>query len=359
MTSRERVKTVLEGGIPDRVPIHDGYWDETLVRWQKEGMPAEACTSREAIWDFFDTDIRMISVDSSFQYEEEILTEDSRYVIKRTKDGMIQRSIKGITSTPALLDFPIKTRRDWEELKSRLRVTAGRLPVNLDSLHRKFSGDKRFIVVAVHDPYEASWSKLGPFNLLESMKQDPDLISDVFRTITDLNLMVCEDLLGMGYQIDGAWIWGDIAYSKGTFFSPEMYRKILHPYHRRLIGFFRERGLPVIYHSDGDVRAVIPLLLEAGIRCLQPLEAKANMDLFQLKQQFGKRLVLMGNVDFEQIAKGEDEAEREIRLKVGKGKEGGNYIYHSDHSVPPKVSFGRYLRILELVRLYGSYDRNH
>lgn len=357
MTSRERVKTVLDGGIPDRVPIHDGYWDETLERWQKEGMPPEACVSREAVWDYFDTDIRLISIDPSFRFEEAVLDEDERYVVKRTRDGMIQRMIKGSTSTPALIDFPVKTRNDWLRLKVRLRSPEGRLPANLDDLYRHFNDDERFIVVAMHDPYEGSWSKLGPVNLLINMKSDPDLITDVFATMTDLNIMVCEELLGKGYQIDGAWIWGDIAYSRGTFFSPDLYRDLLYPYHRRLIGFFRERGLPVIYHSDGDLRAVIPLLLEAGIRCLQPLEAKANMDLFELKRQYGKRLIFMGNVDFEQIARGDAEAEREIRLKVGCGKEGGNYIYHSDHSIPPKISFKQYLRVLELVRSYGSYQR--
>ncbi len=355
MTSQERVRIVLEGGIPDRVPIHDGYWDETLARWQREGMPAEACISRESVWDYFDTDIRVISVDCSFQLEEKVIYEDARYVVRQTKNGMIERIIKGVTSTPGLLGFAVNSRDDWERLKPRLSSPEGRLPQDLEKLYASFIRDKRFVVVAVHDPYEGSWSKLGPLNLLMSMKSQPDLVRDVFQTITDLNIAVCEDLLGAGYEIDGAWIWGDIAYSKGTFFSPEVYRSVLYPYHKRLIGFFRERGLPVIYHSDGDLRNFIPLLLEAGIRCLQPLEAKANMDLFELKGQYGKRLVLMGNVDFERISKGEDEVQREIELKVGKGKMGGHYIYHSDHSVPPKVSFSTYLHVLELVRTYGSY----
>lgn len=337
------------------MPIHDGYWDETLVRWQKEGMPPEACATREAVWDYFDTDIRMISVDCSFQLQEKVLEEDDRYLVKQTKDGMIQKTIKGSTSTPGLLGFAVNSRSDWEALKPHLKSPVGRLPANLKELHDRFIRDNRYVVVAVHDPYEASWSKLGPLNLLMSMKTDPDFAHDVFKTITDLNIMVCEELLGSGYEIDGAWIWGDIAYSRGTFFSPQLYKAVLYPYHRRLIGFFRHRGLPVVYHSDGDVRSFIPLLLEAGIRCLQPLEAKASMDLFELKRRYGKRLVLMGNVDFERISRGQDEAEKEIQLKVGRGKIGGNYIYHSDHSVPPKIGFNTYLHILELVREYGAY----
>jgi len=190
---------------------------------------------------------------------------------------------------------------------------------------------------------------------MESMKLEPDLVNDVFTTITDMNIAVCEDLLARGYELDGAWIWGDIAYSRGTFFSPRMYREILWPFHKRLVGFFRARGLPVVYHSDGDLRAVIDLLIEAGVTCLQPLEAKAGMDLLKLKREYGGRLAFMGNIDFEVIARGPESAEEEIRLKVGLGKEGGGYIYHSDHSVPPKVSLDEYRRVLDLVRHYGAY----
>jgi uroporphyrinogen decarboxylase len=355
MTSKERVKAVFEGRLPDRVPIQDGYWDEALERWKGEGMPPEAAATRESIGEYFDTEIRMISIDPSFLLEERLLEEDDRYVTRVTKDGNVLKSIKGKTSTPGLLSFPVDSRDDWERLKPRLRLVEGRLPQNLASLYSQFVNRNRFITATVHDPYEASWSKLGPTFLMEAMKTDPDLVDDVFKTITDLDIAVCEDLFARGYEVDGAWIWGDIAYSKGTFFSPQMYMEMLYPYHKRLIGYFVDRGLPVVYHSDGDIRAVIPLLIEAGVRCLQPLEAKAKMDLLELKRQYGDRLVFMGNIDFEKIARGRDEAEEEIRLKVGKGKEGGGYIYHSDHSVPPTVSLETYRWVLELVKEYGRY----
>jgi uroporphyrinogen decarboxylase len=355
MTSKERVATVFKGGIPDRVPIQDGYWEETLARWQNEGLPEKATRDRNTIGEYFGTEIRTISVDASFLLSERVIEEDDRYITKVTKNGMVVKYIKGKTSTPGLISFPVGDRRDWDSMKERLVSTEGRLPENLDELCRHFTEGNWFVVACVHDPYEASWSKLGPANLLETMKTDPEFAHDVFKTITDLNLAVCEELFGRGHGIDGGWIWGDIAYSKGLLFSPQMYEQILYPYHKRLVGFFTERGLPVVYHSDGDLRRVIPLLLEAGVRCLQPLEAKAGMDLFELKRRYGDRLVLMGNVDFEKIAAGRHEADQEIKLKVGLGKQGGGYIYHSDHSVPPNISLECYRWVLDLVEKYGRY----
>jgi uroporphyrinogen decarboxylase len=356
MTSKERVKLVFEGKIPDRVPIHDGYWDDALMRWQREGLSPEVAADKDdLLGEFFGTEIRLIRLDSSFLFEERVLDEDERYITKITKNGTVLKYIKGRTSTPGLVSFPVNSRTEWMELKDRLGSVEGRLPRDLDRLYGDFRKNHRFIMVCVHDPYEASWSKLGPTYLLEAMKTDPDLVKDVFGTVADLNIRVCEDLFGRGYEVDGAWIWGDIAYSRGTFFSPQMYKEILYPFHRRLMGYFVGRGLPIVYHSDGDIRRVIPLLVDAGVRCIQPLETKANMDLLKLKRQYGDRLAFMGGVDFERIALGEKEAEAEIRTKVGQGKLGGGYIYHSDHSVPPTMSLEAYQSVLGLVRRYGTY----
>jgi len=356
VTSRERVKMVFDGGIPDRVPIHDGYWEDALIRWQGEGLPPDvAADTASSLGEYFGTEIRLVRLDSSFLFEERVVEEDERYITKISKNGNVLKYIKGRTSTPGLISFPVNSRTEWAELRTRLDSVEGRLPKDLARLYQDYRKHDRFVKVCVHDPYEASWSKLGPTYLLEAMKTDPDLVKDVFETITELNIRVCEELFGLGYDVDGAWIWGDIAYSRGTLFSPQMYKEILYPSHRRLMGYLTSRGLPIVYHSDGDIRKVIPLLIDAGVRCIQPLESKANMDLMELKREYGDRLVFMGGVDYERIALGPEEAEEEIRIKVGEGKLGGGYIYHADHSVPPTMSLEQYQWVLGLVRKYGTY----
>ena len=47
--------------------------------------------------------------------------------------------------------------------------------------------------------------------------------------------------------------------------------------------------------------------------------------------------------------------EEEIREKVTAAKEGGGYIYHSDHSIPNNVSFQQYSRVIDLIKKYGEY----
>ncbi len=51
-----------------------------------------------------------------------------------------------------------------------------------------------------------------------------------------------------------------------------------------------------------------------------------------------------------------EEIEEEVKRKISIAKRGGGYIYHSDHSVPPQVTFENYCYVMEMVNKYGQYD---
>jgi uroporphyrinogen decarboxylase len=86
------------------------------------------------------------------------------------------------------------------------------------------------------------------------------------------------------------------------------------------------------------------------------LEVKAGMDLVKLKGLWGDRLAFMGGIDVRAMAHPDPKViEQEIASKIPVAKQGGGYIYHSDHSVPDNVSFEQYSRVIELVHQYGAY----
>ena len=176
-------------------------------------------------------------------------------------------------------------------------------------------------------------------------------------TVADSVIAGADALIAGGIHFDGAFLWNDMAYRNGPFFSPAMYRELEFPAQQRLCDFFHGHDMPVILHTDGDVRPLIPMLIEAGFDCLQPLEVKAGIDLIELKHEYGDRLAFMGGIDTRAMADPDPQAiEREVREKVTVAKQGGGYIYHSDHSVPDSVSFQQYRRVMELVREHGSYE---
>ena len=192
--------------------------------------------------------------------------------------------------------------------------------------------------------------------LLMAIATEPDWVRDMYETDAELAIGMYEMMVQGGFEFDGIWLTCDLGYRNGLLFSPRHYDEQLRPTMRRLFQYFRGQGLPVILHSCGDVRDLIPRFIEDGLTCLQPLEVKAGMDVLALKKEYGRDLSFMGGIDVRAMADPNPAViEEEIAGKITQAKVGGGYVYHSDHSVPNNVSLQQYRRVLELVDKYGAY----
>ena len=128
------------------------------------------------------------------------------------------------------------------------------------------------------------------------------------------------------------------------------------PCQKRFCDACHARGMKVLLHTCGMNMELVPLYIEAGFDVLNPLEAKAGMDVFKLKRDFGDVLTLWGGIDVRAIADPDPSVlEKEIRDKVTVAKQGGGYIFASDHSIPDNVSLQKYQWMLELARECGSF----
>lgn len=352
MTSRERVKAVLEHREPDRVPIHDSPWAETIRRWQREGLPAEIPAS-----DYFGYEMASFSFDQSPMFPVKVLYKDETYIVETTPFGGVRKNFRTYTSTPQIIDWAVKSREDWERIKERLFPDYTRVDwVSLRNDYERARSEEKFLVLWAVIGYDHLQSYIYSEQLLMAMIDDPDWIRDMALTVANLVKDMAEMIMGKGYAFDAAFLGDDRGYKNGLLFSPKLYREIFFESDKILCDFFHSKGMPVILHSDGNIEELIPDLIEAGFDCLQPLEAKAGMDVRELKPKYGDRLSFMGNINVMAMYHPDPKViEEEIRSKFEVAKVGGGYIYHSDHSVPPNVSFEQYKRVMELVRKYGEY----
>ena len=99
----------------------------------------------------------------------------------------------------------------------------------------------------------------------------------------------------------------------------------------------------------------MPHIIDAGFDCIQPIEAKAGMDLIYLKKKYGNRIAFMGGIDTRIIRSDNfEEMEEEIERKFKVAREGGGYIYHSDHSIPDNIGFSQYSKFFEMVKRHRN-----
>jgi uroporphyrinogen-III decarboxylase len=155
--------------------------------------------------------------------------------------------------------------------------------------------------------------------------------------------------------LDGFVIWGDVAYKKGMFFSPAYWREYFKPWVARMAEYAHAHGLPVIYHGCGNVKAIFQDYIDMKIDAYNPLEAKAGMDVVELRRKFGHNIGFCGNSNMQVWETGDRDAiRREVLRKLNAAK-GGGFIFQSDHSVSSSVSGHTYDYIVKLVREFGQY----
>jgi len=378
MTSRERVLLALNHEEADRIPMHDSPWVSAVERWHQEGLPPEVNPA-----EYFDFEWVGFGADTSPRFPIEIIEEDEEYIVRTTNYGGVRRDHKDYSSTPQIIDYPCKSRDDWEKIKERLTPDRDRVDWEGDWLAgtdadergddsvlevgrtdrrlglpgwKRAYDEGRFIFYGAAFGYDLIQSYVASEQLLMLIATDPDWVRDMYETDATLSIQMYEIMKEGGFQFDGAFILCDLGYRNGLLFSPHHYDEQLRPTFQRLVDYFHSEGLPVILHSCGCVKELIPRFIEDGLDCLQPLEVKAGMDLVELKQAFGTQIAFMGGIDVRAMADPDPAViENEIRTKIPIAKQGGGYIYHSDHSIPDNVSFDQYRHVLELVKQYGSY----
>jgi len=348
ITGRDRVLAALTHRTLDRVPITETcYWPETIERWRAEGLPKDADPM-----DLFGLEFAVLGYDHSLLRPREVIEETERFVIARESDGTIRREWKGRTATPEFLEYPLKSEADWSQMRGEVLAEPERRVQGLKDAWPRHREAGRFMAFGASEPgwYCVRLMGFEAFGL--AVLEKPDLLRQIMQAMVRQFADAFDCATKQGMEPDGVMIYGDLCFRNGPLVSPKHFRELILPYQRDMVRHARK---PVIWHCDGDVRLLMPFVAEAGISCMQPLEARAGNDVRTMKRQYGEGLAFMGNIAVEAMSAGGEQMEEEIASKIGIAKEGGGYIFHSDHSVPPTVSLENYTKVLELVKRYGAY----
>ncbi len=351
MTSQERFRRMYQHREADRVPVLDSPWEETIDRWVAESMP-----DRDYIGCFQLDRTAYISTDNSPRLPVRVVEETEDYIVSTTAWGVTQRQFKRKTTTPENLRYEISTPDAWKKAKERMTPTDDRIPWDtLKREYRKWRREGRWITGGLWFGFDITHSHMaGTETVLMAMLEEPEWVMDMFETELDLSIALLERVWDAGYTFDELHWYDDMGYKNTQFFSLPMYRELLKPYHQRAIDWAHSHGCVARLHSCGDIMPLVPELVDMGLDGLHPLEGKAGMKPEELKRRFGDKLLFHGGFNVVEWDKPEiilPEIERLVPIM----KENGGYIFASDHSIPPHVSFEDFTRIIEAVKRVGAY----
>ncbi len=146
--------------------------------------------------------------------------------------------------------------------------------------------------------FERAWSLRGFDQLLMDLVDEPVWVADLLDRITEIQLILARRFLKLG--VDGGYFGDDYGAQRGLLFSPKLWRRMIKPRLARMFAMFREAGLPVILHSDGDLWPILPDLVDIGLTCLNPVQPEV-LQHTRLQREFGKHLSFYGGISTQEI----------------------------------------------------------
>ncbi|UCC62034.1 MAG: hypothetical protein JSV36_14770, partial [Anaerolineae bacterium] len=177
-------------------------------------------------------------------------------------------------------------------------------------------------------PFTAGYMAMGFERFFLRLMDDPLFVHRLLAARTEWCIAMYQKALSLGAEV--LVLGDDAGHREGPMISPRMWRQFVLPYHRRIV---QALDAPFIWHSDGNVEALLPMTLEAGFVGFHGLEPAAGMDLARIKREFGQDLVLVGNIDVRVLCEADLEAvRREVRRCIEQGAPGGGYMIASCNS---------------------------
>jgi len=365
----DRMNKTLRHEEADRVPISDFFWGSFLERWRKDLGLAEDTD----VYKYYDLDwiVTIPNMDPHIKQFETLKETEEEVVVRTGFEAVLRKKFKDpmpefigfetdtIEKVEAFeFDDPWDDRRFLSEGDNQIAGVGDGFARNsppwvetVKDLHSDFPvygsicEANEYLTRIIGPESNLLWAGLYP----ERMGRFIERLNEFALEQTKAQIKAADGLL------DGMVIWGDIAYKKDMFFSPDYWRKYYKPGLKKMIDVCHENDLPVIYHGCGNVKRVFSDFIELGVDAYNPLEAKAGMDVVELRREYGHQIGFCGNMNVMEWADCSQEELKKIVLTKLNAAKGGGMIFQSDHSVPSNVSGQSYDYVVKLVREYGQY----
>ena len=196
---------------------------------------------------------------------------------------------------------------------------------------------------------------MGLENFSYALYDNPSLIEALFERIGSAYLEITKRLVTMP-KLGAVFMSDDLAHTIGPLVSPKVYRKHVYPWYKKIGQVLADANLPFLFHSDGNLWDLLDDLADCGIRGIHPIEPQA-MDIVELKQRYGDRFCIFGNIDLDYtLTKGTvQEVDDLVKRRITELAPGGGYGLASSNSVPDYVKPENFRAMVTAAMKYGKY----
>lgn len=348
------------------VPFHEiALWQQTIVRWEHEGMPKGVTDGS-----FFEGNvffgfeprefIRIEAASPMPEVEYKVIEEDERTITFIDSSGITQKTIKNGTvnnsssSMNQYISFPVCDRASFNKWKNRFKSDGmDRYPCRWSDLIIKWNNRRSPLCLLGNGQfgfYSMMRRWLGTEGVSYIFYDDPDLAHEILDFLAEYLIDLIHKAVNE-IDIDYFNFFEDMSFKTGPLISPEIFKTFFMPRYKKVIEYMRSYGIKlIIVDTDGNPMKILPLFIEAGVNGFWPIEVAAGIDPIIVRKEFGNDLALIGGID-KRILTGNKRDIREELLRIFDYMlPRGGYIPTIDHSVPPDVSLENFMYYLDIKK---------
>lgn len=365
MTSRERVTLALNHKPPDRVPIDLGARTTTIIEEGYEKLKRYLNIKSKT---------RCFTYTSRCVVPDEMLLQrfgiDTRYVrLERAKPRFLSNKVfvdewgiqaKKIGYYYERVGHPLK-----EATIKDLKHYKWPSPPRADGLEERtrylYENTGYALILDIYDPMlEIACHLRGLQKFYVDLVTDQEFVHVLMEKLLTVTKAFYEEALdAVGSYIQAVWTADDLGHQYGLMMSPQLYRRMIKPYQRKLFQYIKSlTSAKLIYHSDGAIREIIPDLIEIGVNALNPIQVSANnMETKKLKQEFGNQLCFWGGIDTQTVLPfgNPEQVRQEIESRISDLAPGGGYVLASVHNIQPDVPPENVVAMFEAAKEFREY----
>ncbi len=343
MTSFKRAELALRRKIPDRVPVFELVIDPGVI----EGI-CPGCSYSDFAQQY-GLDIVMTGTPSS-NYRKEMIDEKSGTF--RDEWGVIRKYSD--QTVPFPMEGPIKTEEDLKNYCPPDPLDPLRFAV-LEELLKRFKG-KKMVGMHVHDAFSYPSYLRGMDSLLVDLIEKPDLVHELVRIGVEHTIILIKRARTLGADL---FVFGDdYAGNSGPMMSPKHFEEFFLPGLKEVVQTAKNSGAYTIKHTDGYINEILDMIISTGIDGIHPLDPGAGMNIREVKEKYGKRICVIGNIDTGRVLTDStpEVVTETVRKTIKDVAPGGGYIISSANSIHSHVKPENYLAMLQSAGKYGAYE---
>jgi len=343
LTGAERFFKAIQLQEPDRVP----HFETSISIQVGEKLPCG--TSYFAQVEYFDWDAVLTDDRYLPGYRYETLDASGKYF--RNQWGTVMRLTSETLAHP--IEGAVKSEKDLDIWRPPDPDEEWRYEALMERVKR-YKGQKA-IIASFADPFNVANEVRGAANHYMDFVRNPDLVDQLTGLIRDYYLKYIRNCIEVG--ADAIRITGDYATTKHPMLSNHHFAQHVIPVLKVLVDEAKNRGAYVIKHTDGNIWPIFDMILDTGIDGLHPIDPNGGMDLGEVKEKYGHRVCLMGNVDCAYtLTWGTlEEVREEVKRCIRQAARGGGFMCMSSNSIHSAVKPENYMEMVKAIHDYGQY----